>query len=89
MRGDQIDEEHSSNEMPAWENGNLKGTSVRRPPNKEALKVSCLSLVNSQMNLGQRAGKDERHRRSQTNHRQLQRRAKINPSVPHHIRASA
>jgi len=85
VRGDQIDKEDRANEMPAGENRKLEMISIRRPPNKETLKVSRLGLVNSEMNLGQRASKDERHCRCQTNHCQLKRRKKVNPSVPHQI----
>ena len=51
-----------------------EATSVRGPPHKHALEVSLLRFMNPEMNLGKRAGEDERHTRRQTNDRQLQRR---------------
>ena len=80
---DQIDEQHRADEVAPGEDRNLETATLRRPPDEQTLKIALLRFVNAKMNLGNRAGKDERHGRSETNDRQLQRRDKIDKSTQH------
>ena len=59
--------------MATRKNGDLESASVRRPPNKHALEITLLRFVDPEMDLRQRPGKDQRHRRRKTHDRQLQR----------------
>ena len=74
VRGDQIDQQHSADEMSARENRNSEAAPFRRPPNQHALEITLLCFMNSEMNLRQRAGENKRHPGRETNDRQLQRR---------------
>ena len=59
VRGDQIDEQDCTDEMPAGKNGKLEPATFRRPPNEETLEVALLRLVNPEMDLCECAGKNE------------------------------
>ena len=65
---------------PPGKDRNLETATLRWPPDEQALEITLLRFVNAKMNLGNRAGKDERHRRGETNDRQFQRRDKIDKS---------
>ncbi len=67
-------EQHGADEMAAGKNRNLEAASFRRPPHEHALEVTLLRFVDPEMNLSERAGKNQRHRRRKTSDRQLQRR---------------
>ena len=77
VRRDQIDQQHGADKMAAGKNRNFKAAAFRRPPDEQTLEIALLRLMNTEMNLGERAGEDQRHRRGQTDDRQLQRRDKI------------
>ena len=86
VRGDQIDQQDRADEMSAGKNRNLETAAFRRPPDKQALKVTLLRFVNTEMNLRERAGEDEHHRRGEADDRQLQRRDKIDKFAQHLFR---
>jgi hypothetical protein len=69
---DQIDQQNSPDEMATWKNWDLESAPFRRPPDKHALEIPLLRFVNSEMNLSQCPGKDQRHSRRKTHNRQLQ-----------------
>src|SRR6516165_4415383 len=73
VRRDQIDQQHSADEMATWKNRNSETTTFCRPPNQPALKITLLCFVNPEMHLRERARENKRHRCSQTNNSQLQR----------------
>src|SRR5207302_9004013 len=83
VRGDEIDQQHRANQMASGENGNFKASSFRRPPHEHALEITLLRLVNPEMHLRDRADKNQRHSRRETNNRQLQRRYEINNFAQH------
>jgi hypothetical protein len=69
--------------MATRKNGNLEAAPVRRPPDKHALEITLLRFVDPEMDLRQRAGKDQCHRRRKTHDRQLQRCKDIDDFVQH------
>ena len=71
---DEIHQQDRADEMAAWENWNFKTRTFRRPPNQQALEITLLRFMNSEMNLRQRACENERHSRREADDRQLQRR---------------
>ena len=86
MRRHEIDEQHRTDEMTAREDRDFEAATVRWPPDKQALKVTFLRLMNAQMNLGKRAREDEHHRGGKADHRQFQRREEIKQTVLHLVR---
>jgi hypothetical protein len=72
VRRNKINQQHSADEMPARKNGDLESASVRRPPDEHALEITLLRFVDPEMDLRQRAGKDQRHPCRKTHDRQLQ-----------------
>src|SRR5438045_560468 len=83
MRGDEINQQHRTNEMTAGKNWNFEIVTVWRPPNKKALEITLLGFVSAEMDLRQRAGKNQNHPCNQTNDCQLQRRDKIDKLAEH------
>src|SRR6266576_3297200 len=73
VRGDKVDQQHSPDKMATRKNRDLESAPVRWPPHKHALEITLLRFVNPEMDLRQRPGKDQRHRRRKTHDRQLQR----------------
>src|SRR5262249_7632848 len=88
VRGEEIDQQHRANQMAAGKNGDLKASSIRRPPHEHALKITLLRLVNPEVHLRDRASKNQRHPRCETNNRQLQRRYEINNLAQHRFSES-
>src|SRR6266550_2655708 len=83
VRGDEIDQQDSPDEMATRKNRDLESAPVRRPPDKHALKITLLRFVDPEMNLRQSPGKDQRHRRHKTHDRQLQRCENIDDFAQH------
>jgi hypothetical protein len=83
MRSDEINEQHSADEMATGENRDLEPASFRWPPHEHALEITLLRFVDPEMNLRQCASKNQRHTRRQTNDRQLQGRNKIDGFAQH------
>src|SRR5262245_24048284 len=82
MCRNEIHEQDGPDEMASRENGNYKST-IGWPPYKEALEITLLGFMNSEVNLRERAGENQHHGRYQADDRQLQRCQQINESAPH------
>ena len=67
VRGNKINEQYRADQVTSGKNRNSKPGTLGRPPNQPALKIALLRFMNSEVNLRQRAGEDERHPRRQTN----------------------
>ena len=85
MRRDQINQQHCTDEVAAGENGKFYAPTFRWPPNKEALEVTLLRLVNPEMNLRQCARENECHPRGQTDDGQFQRGDEIEEFIQHSL----
>src|SRR4029077_20800794 len=83
VRSDKINQQHSSNEMAPGKNRDLESAPVRWPPHKHALEITLLRFVDPKMDLRQRPGKDQRHRRRKTHDRQLRRCENIDEFAQH------
>src|SRR5438552_3686345 len=83
VSGDKIDQQHSPDEMATRKNRDLESAPVRRPPDKHALEITLLGFVDPEMDLSQRPGKDQRHRRRKTHDCQLQRCENIDEFAQH------
>ena len=71
VRGDEINQLHSPDEMAPGKNRDLESAPIRWPPDKHALEITLLRFVYPEMDLRQRSGKDQRHPRRKTHDRQL------------------
>src|SRR5947208_6458236 len=80
---DEIDQQHGPDEMATGKNRNLETLSFRRPPDEHALEITLLRFMDPEMDLRQRARKNQRHPRRQTDDGQLQRRDEINKFAQH------
>src|SRR4029077_11448665 len=83
MCRNEIDEQDGPDEMAARENGNPESPTLRWPPYKEALEITLLGCMNSEVNLRECPGENQHHGRRQADDRQLQRCQQINESAPH------
>src|SRR5712671_7420844 len=69
--------------MATRKNRELESAPIWRPPDKHTLKITLLGFVDPEMDLRQRPGKDQRHRRRKTHDRQLQRCENIDEFAQH------
>src|SRR5262249_30995504 len=83
VRSDEINQQHGTDQMAAGKNRNFEAASFRGPPHKEALEITLLRFMDPEMNLRQRARKNQRHPRRQTDDGQLQRRDEIDKFAQH------
>ena len=67
VRRDEVNQQYGANEMASRKNRDPESACFRRPPNEHALEITLLRFVDTEMDLRQGPGKNQRHRRRKTN----------------------
>ena len=88
VRRDEIHEQDCADQMAAGKNWDLEAVSFRRPPDQHALEIALLRFPDSEMHLRDRAGKNQDHRRTETNNRKLQRSNQVDEFFQHDLKAN-
>src|SRR5580692_9493279 len=83
VRGDEIDEQHSADEITAGKNRDMPARALRPPPNQETAEPARLCLVKPLVHLRERPQEYEFHRERQANHREAQRTEEFEELLAH------
>src|SRR5581483_5769621 len=83
MGGQKVDEQDQAEKPTARQNRNLQARSGRRPIDEEAAKELGLDGVETQIDLGNRAGEDQDDSQAKTDDRQAQRGNGVEDAVKH------
>src|SRR5262249_54730904 len=73
MRAQEVDQQHTPDEIASGKNRNFPTSSFRPPINEETAELFVLRFIQTQIDLRQCTDENQHQTKSQANHRQLQR----------------
>ena len=83
MRRDEVDQQHRAEQVAARKYRDFQPGRPGGPPDKQALEITVLDLVDPEIHLRHRPDEDQHDRQRKADHGELERRNKIKNPVPH------